>query len=836
MKNAPPLTNLNRRAILFAACAFVIIVMGSIFAVASLRSVIKQKDRVAFEYTETLLDVERLSISAEKKVASSRGYLLSPDDEMYEGMLAARGDFLITLNKLKDEVKTPEGRKYLAEIENAEKKHQDVLDGILLKRQKDEDLLLVNQDFKRLLVPRRLELDRTLNEFEKYKHKRLNEMRQKSVEYDDSAMGIIYLMSFVLSLLVPAMVYIIIRLLKQQRMNEHAVNVSRSRFTDLVNHLDHSIVWEAKANPFEFNFVSERSQFLLGVPGSDWIKNKQSFFNLMPAEDIEIVKGMLDKAVAGMKDERCVHRMHTVDGKQIWLQTGVHPTLNHDGTIELYGLSMDITPLKEAQDTLKRTQSQFNAIMENATSIIFIKDLEGKYTFINRDAADNFNIKGPAMIGKTDAEVFSKDIADKVMAIDHQVIKTGKPVEVEEKFEANGQEVYLFSVKFPLFDPTGKIYGLGGFSTDITDKRSKLDDLRHSEERLGLAIKFSGMGIWDWRLKDRYLIWNENSETIFEYPVGTKNHPYSDFENRVHVDDREIVKKSLQEAIDNNTEFRAEFRIVTPKGNKWIISLGKAIYDKDNTPCRMVGIVIDISDRKMFEKKLQASVRAREEVLAIVSHDLRNPLGVMLMSAGMIERKLKDNSNEEWIRGQAEKIKKSGQRMNELIEDLLSLTKIEAGHFSLQKEEQSVKGLLDEVVETARSLASEKHLQVEVDLPAEDKKVEVDHNQILRVFGNIISNGIKFSPPDGVIKIAADYKEEEVIFSVSDTGPGIAEHHINNVFDRFWQAQGTAHKGTGLGLAISKGIVQAHGGNIWVRSTFGEGATFCFALPYQSAS
>ena len=116
----------------------------------------------------------------------------------------------------------------------------------------------------------------------------------------------------------------------------------------------------------------------------------------------------------------------------------------------------------------------------------------------------------------------------------------------------------------------------------------------------------------------------------------------------------------------------------------------------------------------------------------------------------------------------------------------------------------------------------------------EDKTIEVDHNQILRVFGNIVSNGIKFSPQDGLITISTQFMEKEVMFTISDTGPGIAEHHINNVFERFWQAQGTAHKGTGLGLAISKGIVQAHGGTIWAKSVFGEGATFGFTLPYKS--
>lgn len=583
MKNVFLYPNVNHRAILFAACTFLILVLGSIFAVTTLRSVIAKKDNVVFEYTETLLDVERLAIAAEKKVSASRGYLLNPDEVMYESMLKARGDFLISINELKEKVRTPIGRKYIAQIENAEKKHQDVLDSILLMKQKDAPLEIVVRDFRRLLLPRSIELNKALENFEEFKHARLKEMRNKSVETDTEAMRVIYLVSILSLLLIPVMIF------------------------------------------------------------------------------------------------------------------------------------------------------------------------------------------------------------------------------------------YLYKL--------------------LIKRRSKnLEVLKHSEERLGLAIKFSGMGIWDWRIKEKILIWNENTEAIFDYPPGAFTHPFTDFEERLHPEDKDAVANTLQEAINNNSEFRSEYRIVTSKGTKWIISLGKAVYDDNNSACRMVGIVIDISDRKLFEKKLQASVRAREEVLAIVSHDLRNPLGVMLMSAGMIERRVKDTSKDEWIRGQAEKIKKSGQRMNDLIEDLLSLTKIEAGHFTLNKKYQSVNALLNEVLENTKALSAEKNLRVEMDFSQPDIELELDHNQMLRVFGNIISNGIKFSPLDGIIRISAHYTEGDVIFDVTDSGPGIAEHHLTNVFDRFWQAQGTAHKGTGLGLAIAKGITEAHGGQIWVKSKFGEGATFSFSIPRQLTS
>lgn len=227
--------------------------------------------------------------------------------------------------------------------------------------------------------------------------------------------------------------------------------------------------------------------------------------------------------------------------------------------------------------------------------------------------------------------------------------------------------------------------------------------------------------------------------------------------------------------------------------------------------------------------QLQSAVKTREEVLALVSHDLRNPLGSILMLSALLMRKRV--STDPFVMSQIGKIEAAGLRMNQMIEDLLNLSKIEAGTFSIRKGELCSCEMVKEAVETIRPLAEDKSIRIETDGIDQSLRILCDHGEVLRVFSNLLGNAIKFTPEHGLIRIQARDRGKEVVFSVTDTGPGIAEHHLPQVFERFWQAKSTTHHGTGLGLAIAKGIVEAHGGRIWVESQFGKGATFHFTLP-----
>jgi signal transduction histidine kinase len=220
--------------------------------------------------------------------------------------------------------------------------------------------------------------------------------------------------------------------------------------------------------------------------------------------------------------------------------------------------------------------------------------------------------------------------------------------------------------------------------------------------------------------------------------------------------------------------------------------------------------------------------RAREEVLGVVAHDLRNPLGV---AASVLQMLSEDGLGP----AERERLLSSGVRsvhqMNRLIGDLLDVMRMEAGRLALDVDELSVATIVAQAEESARHLADERHIELTVSPPDPSSRLRGDRGRLAQVFGNLLGNAIKFTPEGGKVSLRAWREGSEIVFEVADTGPGVSPEHLSHLFDRFWQANRTDRRGVGLGLPITKGIVDAHGGRLWVESQPGAGSHFFVALP-----
>jgi PAS domain S-box-containing protein len=241
----------------------------------------------------------------------------------------------------------------------------------------------------------------------------------------------------------------------------------------------------------------------------------------------------------------------------------------------------------------------------------------------------------------------------------------------------------------------------------------------------------------------------------------------------------------------------------------------------------------DITLQKRFERKTEQAVRSREEVLAIVSHDLRNPVAAISLVGHFLRQSEQIDAGR--LTDLADKIQRAVDRMQSLISDLLDFAKMESGTFSVDKHPGSLDRVVVAVVDSMKLLAEAKHQTIQIDLPSDLPEIAMDTNRITQVISNLLGNAIKFSPPYGSIRVSARRQPDSVVVSITDTGPGIAPENLSKVFERFWRVQETRQGGSGLGLSIARGIVEAHGGKIWAESELGKGSSFLFTLPLSFA-
>jgi signal transduction histidine kinase len=223
---------------------------------------------------------------------------------------------------------------------------------------------------------------------------------------------------------------------------------------------------------------------------------------------------------------------------------------------------------------------------------------------------------------------------------------------------------------------------------------------------------------------------------------------------------------------------------------------------------------------------------ARQELLAVVSHDLRSPLTAVTMGSALLEETLPADTQPRGPQRHVRAIRNAADRMKSLIDDVLDAARLETGTIALQRAWWDAGNLLERAVELHQARAAQQGITVRAELPAEPLQGWGDPERVLQVLGNLISNALKFTPRGGEIVAAVTGQSQRLELSVRDTGPGIAAAEQSQVFQRYWQGETSARPGSlGLGLYICKNLVAAHGGKIWVESVLGQGSRFCFTLP-----
>ena len=469
---------------------------------------------------------------------------------------------------------------------------------------------------------------------------------------------------------------------------------------------------------------------------------------------------------------------------------------------------------------------EVDAILDNLPALAFMKDTQFRYITVNRSFSEALGIPTSEIISKTDADLFPEEVASKFRERDREVMETGKAIRDEKTVDFDGDARTLLIIKAAILDARGHPTGLIGAGFDITErKRIELEN-----KRLAAALESAGEAIFITDISGRIEYVNRAFERMTCYS-----------REELAGKTPRILKSSRHDA-----EFFREMWATIGRGEVWqgtVTNRRKdgTVYESDQTiapvkdedgkTTHYVAVSRDITERRRMVETLQRAVMVKTEFTSMVSHELRTPLSAIKESIGVVEDLTAGPLNKQ----QAEFLflaKRNVDRLHRLINDTLDFSKIERGEFRLHSARHNLNTIAREVVFQQRMAAKQRGLQLELALEESLEPVLFDPDRISQVLVNLIGNAIRYCEGSW-IEVGTRIEGAEVIVRVQDSGPGIAEDQLKNIFDPFVQlSTGPGRKvgGTGLGLAISRQIVELHGGRIWVESELGKGSAFYFAL------
>lgn len=580
-------------------------------------------------------------------------------------------------------------------------------------------------------------------------------------------------------------------------------------------------------------------------------------------------------------------RIQCFDGTEKVILNSAVPLKDTEGRI--YGainVNEDITERRNAELKAEEAASRLQAFLDNSNDAILTTNSSGMITYVNQQTCNWFGYTKEDLIGKS-VEII---IPERYRSIHKKMVEeyfrhpdarqmgsTGKPLYVKRK---DGTE---FSVEVSLSPIRSKgEYFATATIRDITTRRryeeqqrflSQISqDLGESieyEKTLKKAIDCAVPDIGDWcaifmldkngtpqpmiskhanpnlqelsnRLVEHHVFKTTTSKGLMEAIFTGKTVFVPNFNDELKT---ELLTDYERKEIEEKVKVKSYFIVPLKAGGKVIGALaisqgisGRFYITEDRPLIEDFAqrIAYALENAILYDEALTA-VRSREDVLSIVSHDLKNPLQAIQLSTTYLRRRLDSSPDNVTLMKMVNTIKGAADSMNSLIHNILDIGKIQAGTFSVDLKPVRLAGILKNLKEVMLPLAREKHLELYF-IPEEfDHPIYCDTGRVIQIFSNLIGNAVKFTPPGGRIDVTMEVLNKYVRVCVEDNGPGMSEDFQKNLFNRHWQAMETSTKGSGLGLYITKGIVEAHGGEIWVESEPGKGSRFYFTLPEAPA-
>ena len=533
---------------------------------------------------------------------------------------------------------------------------------------------------------------------------------------------------------------------------------------------------------------------------------------------------------------------------ELWFTARISPMSQQS----VIWVARDISDRKQVEEALRQSEEKFaRAFRSSPTAITLTKLSDGRHIEVNDSFCHFTGYTREEIIGRTAADlnlwVNREARAQMFRAIQEQSTIHNYEFEFRTKFG----EIRTALLSAELINFYGQAC-LISVSQDITERKRADEELKTSEERWQLVVRGNKDGIWDRNLKTGEVFRSSRWKEMLGYEEHEISNSWEEWRARIHPDDLERVMEANQNHLNRISPYYfVEYRLRCKDDSyKWIQDRGQALWDEQGNPVRILGSHTDISDRKQAELALQQAKeaadranRAKSEFLANMSHELRTPLNAILGFSQLMYRSTCLSADQQENLGI---IMRSGEHLLTLINQVLDLSKIEAGRLTLNEQNFDMYRLLDDLEDMFHLRAEDKQLQLLFERsPDVPQYVRTDEVKLRQVLINLLNNAIKFTEAGGVsvrvvtklnvetLKVESyDLQPSTLRFEVEDTGVGIAPEELEHLFEAFVQTKTgkASQEGTGLGLAIARKFVQLMGGEITVTSDVGRGSLFKFDI------
>jgi signal transduction histidine kinase len=535
-------------------------------------------------------------------------------------------------------------------------------------------------------------------------------------------------------------------------------------------------------------------------------------------------------------------------GATIWIRAIGKSFQAPDGTIYGFMRLIDVGARFALAAERRRLRQLLDMVVDNIPHSVTVRDVKDmSYVLINRAAHDSLGIDISQLLGRADAGIFPADVRQMRRPLNQKVIDTGKPLEFPEMIVATPRGPRIFkTTKLPLVDDDGVLRYVLSMNEDVTDRRQAQDALRRSEQRLREALESFSDGLALFDGNDRLVLCNRRYRDMWpgHGPIARPGTPFVEMVRAVALSGG--LKRPIAD-IDAHVAEIVNFHQHPPATREIPLADGRWFQVSDRATAEG-GIVVTCSDitalkeredslRRTGREALRAkevaenASRSKSDFLAQMSHELRTPLNAVIGFSEIIKDALLGDNPEKsaQYRAYASDIHTSGRHLLSLINDILDMSKIEAGKLELAEERVDVQQCIEASLLLVRERARQSGIALSVAIPANLPPLRADLRKMKQILINLLSNAVKFTKRDGRVTIEAFVEESgEFVLRVADTGIGIRPEDIDKALEPFGQVDdrlARSYEGTGLGLTLTKSLVELHGGRLEIASRCDEPPT-----------